>query len=227
VPPARSAAWLACCAELHRHLAASGTVRLRTPGTVWRAAQLSPPPPRFTWGALCGAVTWSDFLCQIGQPCTDARTPVSSWNVRWLVNPHSHAAAAKRAVLVRLLTLGHVVCVQETHWLPPAVAQWQALFPYATVAATAARPGPNRGWQGGVAWLLPLRGPARPRRGMFPARLGQDCGWASPYPARGLPAPDRPCRHSAAYDGAPPRRDGRMFLGRGLQFRSLPPTGRR
>ncbi len=86
-----------------------------------------------------------------------AAMKAASWNVRWMLDPHTTVAAAKRAVILRLLNEGCVVLLQETHWTEAACATWGGCFPMAEVRASAARPGANGGLSGGVAILVPAR----------------------------------------------------------------------
>ena len=71
------------------------------------------------------------------------------------MSPHTGAAAAKRAVVLRHLLRGRIIALQETHWDEAVAARWGALFPGSVVLAAPARPGPNGGRQGGVAIILP------------------------------------------------------------------------
>ena len=81
-------------------------------------------------------------------------TPLTSWNVRWLVSPNTHSATVKRAIIFKALNMDKVVCLQETHWSQADAARWAALFPDATVCASPARTGPAGSPQGGVAVIF-------------------------------------------------------------------------
>ena len=56
----------------------------------------------------------------------------------------------------RVLTVGNVILLQETHWTFAVAAQWGGLFCAAQVAHSVARDGPRGGPQGGVAVVVPL-----------------------------------------------------------------------
>merc|ERR1712155_447050 len=80
---------------------------------------------------------------------------IATWNIRWLVSPHTEQATAKRGVVRQWLDAGHVSLLQETHWDQADIAIWTTPFPAATLAAAPAVPGPRGGPCGGVATLLP------------------------------------------------------------------------
>ena len=82
---------------------------------------------------------------------------MATWNPRWMVNPHSEQGAAKRKRVQKAIGAGIIVALQETHWAARDIAVWSGLLPGAEVVASEARPGPNRGPQGGVALVIPLR----------------------------------------------------------------------
>ncbi len=44
-----------------------------------------------------------------------AAMKAAAWNVRWMLDPTTTVAAAKRAVILRLLAEGCVVLLQEAH----------------------------------------------------------------------------------------------------------------
>eukprot|EP00969_Alexandrium_andersonii_P240700 10625744-Alexandrium_andersonii.AAC.1 len=48
-----------------------------------------------------------------------------------------------------------MVLLQETHWRPAIAPIWEAIFTDASVCYSAARRGPQGGWQGGVAIVAP------------------------------------------------------------------------
>ena len=80
---------------------------------------------------------------------------LSTWNVRWLLSPHTERALAKKAAIGKVLRSGSVVLLQETHWTECAAAQWGGLFAAAQVAHAPSRLGPRGGPQGGVAVIAP------------------------------------------------------------------------
>eukprot|EP00969_Alexandrium_andersonii_P065658 2894149-Alexandrium_andersonii.AAC.1 len=72
-----------------------------------------------------------------------------------MAQPHSPKTEAKLAVVTEQLRAGRTVLLQETHWRPAIAPIWEALFTDASVCYSAARRGPQGGWQGGVAILVP------------------------------------------------------------------------
>eukprot|EP00969_Alexandrium_andersonii_P346384 15312267-Alexandrium_andersonii.AAC.1 len=77
----------------------------------------------------------------------------SSWNVRWLVSLATHRNKAKRRRVRDLLSSGHVVALQETHWSGEEAALWAGQFPLAQLVHSPCRRGPRGGPQGGVRAL--------------------------------------------------------------------------
>jgi hypothetical protein len=82
---------------------------------------------------------------------------LASWNVRWLVSPHTPQGMGKRLRIQRALTAGKVVALQETHWDVEIGGVWEGLFPAARVIHSGAIPGPRGGARGGVAIIVPIR----------------------------------------------------------------------
>ena len=160
LPPARSLVWHAwrrrLCAAIH-----ASPADIPTPTALWRLLHDGAPPPRgATWeDALAGASTQ-----RIQDGIRRARAPGAgdavTWNLRWLTDPRTARARAKRELLLQLADQGSVVLLQETHWDGEAAATWgSGLLPHTELAHSLARPGPNGGPQGGVAIVCP--GPRR------------------------------------------------------------------
>ena len=124
LPGARSSAWSAAremlAAQLREH---DVTTRIRSAGVLWRLLAGTAPGPGATWGQLCRLGTVEVLAHRVRATGTSQDFRIVSWNVRWLLSPHTERAAAKRAVIVRALGGGSVVMPQETHWTPAATAQ--------------------------------------------------------------------------------------------------------
>ena len=129
--------------------------RVRTAGALWRLLAGVAPPPGATWGQLCELGDLDRLAQRAAVAAPAVGFQVSSWNVRWLLSPHTDRAAAKRAVVARALQRENVAMLQETHWTAAAAAQWGGLFSAARVCHSAARGGPRGGPQGGVAIIVP------------------------------------------------------------------------
>ena len=137
LPTARSEAWGACRRSLESALAHLGIrVRVRSAARLWqllRPGRL--PGPGATWDQLCGQAFIRDVVTAFThEDLAPGVWRLSSWNARWLLDPHSDAAAGKRAVIARLLAQGRVVALQETHWSDDAdAAVWEGALPGATL----------------------------------------------------------------------------------------------
>ncbi|MFM7987974.1 MAG: endonuclease/exonuclease/phosphatase family protein, partial [Candidatus Fonsibacter sp.] len=80
-----------------------------------------------------------------------------SWNVRWLVSPHSPQGIAKKARIQRALAAGKMVLLQETHWDEQAAGIWGGLFPGTRVQYSVDRSGRQGRQACGVAVLILAR----------------------------------------------------------------------
>ena len=158
LPRATSLAWAEARRALRRSLRGiGGTGTWRSPGMLWAATRGESLPVGRTWGQLCDGITLLHVREAERRGTAGIAMKAASWNVRWMLDPHTTVAAAKRAVILRLLGEGCVVLLQETHWTEAACATWGGCFPMAEVRASAARPGANGGLCGGVAILVPAR----------------------------------------------------------------------
>ena len=86
---------------------------MRLTQTAARAATRGGPlPTGRTWGQLCDGLTLEHV--REAERRVPGRTAMkaASWNVRWLLDPHTTVAAAKRAVILRLLAEGCIVLLQ-------------------------------------------------------------------------------------------------------------------
>ena len=128
----------------------------RSPGALWGALKGGRPPAGATWADLVVGHSLAEVLAaEKRKRGTTVR--VATWNVRWLRDPHTAAATAKRAVILRLLAEGCIVLLQETHSGPQAHAAWRNSFPTTEVLASYTREGPQGDPCGGVAVLVPAR----------------------------------------------------------------------
>ena len=105
LPSSRSLSWRT--AVEHLHVGRAACPRLRSWRALWARVRNDPVPPRGTWGGLCDGADLGRLTC----PCPGEQPfGFSSWNVRWLVDPHANASCSKRAVILRACLKGEV-CV--------------------------------------------------------------------------------------------------------------------
>ena len=170
LPCRRSPVWEQFCNAVESFIGSPGLLHRRGPSWVYRQLHSQIPPSRLTWGDLLGDMQFFNAaalsLLLASRPNPTLIT-VLSWNIRWIVDPHSEASAAKRSLLSRLLAKGYVICIQETHWSAADAAVWQHGLLlrnlYWTPAVDMAdpcndqnvAPSPNPSRCGGVATLLP------------------------------------------------------------------------
>ena len=156
LPTARDPSWVAAHRSLWLQLSATGVARrFRSPASLWLLLHGSSLRLGSTWGQLCQDHTLADVAGLAGAPICGSAPTSTTWNVRWLHNPHTATAAAKRAAILRRLQVGDILFLQETHWSDTSQAIWAGLFPAATVVSAPGRPGPTGGRQGGVAIIIP------------------------------------------------------------------------
>ena len=156
VPSRRSLGWVQPIDDLRRAL--KGTLSLpplRAWPVLWSVLHGTTPPTHVTWHSLIGGISVSKLRARLNDLPALTGAHLVSWNIRWLLDPHTAKAAIKRTAILGHLLQGKIVCLQETHWHEAAAAQWQGLFPAAIVVPCPSRPGPGGGHQGGVAILLP------------------------------------------------------------------------
>eukprot|EP00972_Heterocapsa_arctica_P100309 14793580-Heterocapsa_arctica.AAC.1 len=94
----------------------------RTWPALWSVLHHSPPPVRTNWHTLLGGVTVGELRARLNDAPRLAGTHLVSWNVWWLLSPHTAKAAAKRSAILNQLNAGRMVCLQETHWHDAAAA---------------------------------------------------------------------------------------------------------
>ena len=146
VPSGRSPGWIGPRNFLHAALRAEGVnTRFRSWQALWSALHNVPPPRHLSWGLLLGIFTIADV--PTASPPGSARSDPTffAWNLQWMVDPHSDAAASKRGIIATALLRQRIVCVVETHWSDAASARWGGVFPLGVIASATARPGPNMG----------------------------------------------------------------------------------
>ena len=151
LPSSRSPAWLRAVRSLRGRL--DRCPRLRSWRSLWARVRSDPVPPRGTWGQLCAGAD----LSRLVDPCPGGRLfGFTSWNLRWMVDPHAESVCAKRALVLRACLRGEVCALQETHWDQHAAGVWEASFPGCRVVSSASADGPAGGrTAAGVALVLP------------------------------------------------------------------------
>ena len=157
LPTAHSPAWRAIRSNLRAALTSAGAPpRVRSPRALGLLLRGTPPGPGETWGSLLAGGGWSELCRALRTGNSAAGLRLASWNLRWMVSPHTAQNAAKRDAIRQWLEAGRTVLLQETHWTPEDQAVCGACFPAAQLFAAPAVLGPRGGPQGGVAILLPL-----------------------------------------------------------------------
>ena len=151
--------WRRAADSLRCHLVREGVSFappiLRSWRRLWISCHGSQPPACTTWAKLCQGCTLSSLSPRPPSPDEATPFPLTSWNIRWLVDASSHAAQHKRSALRRHLHLGRVVCIQETHWAPWTAEQWKNLFPTSAVHWTPGTRTATGAFSGGTAVLVP------------------------------------------------------------------------
>ena len=144
VPGPRTEGWHAARTRLEDGIRLVGRAcRIRTPGVLWGLIHTARPggglPQRTTWGRLCGDATLGTVLERIEARATAPGLRPATWNVRWLISPHTQQGILKRQRIMRGLNAGKVVALQETHWQTCQAAIWEGLFTGTEVVSTCAR----------------------------------------------------------------------------------------
>ena len=104
LPGPRSLGWRVACAALQRCLLERGIrARIRSAAVLWRALHGGPPRVGADWRQLCelGDVDTLVGALRLREVVGSVR--FATWNVRWLLSPHTERAAAKHAELGRAL----------------------------------------------------------------------------------------------------------------------------
>ena len=153
LPAARTELWR-CCRSTLLELLRPLRPRFSGPRALLTLAHSSAAPRDATWGQLCRNITVDTLRAACERPAV-RKQQLNTWNLRWLINPHTYSAACKRAEIIEACSIRKaVLCVQETHWSPADADIWEA-GTGVTVVSAIARPGPRGGPQGGVAILIP------------------------------------------------------------------------
>ena len=104
LPGPRSLGWRVACAALHRCLLERGVrARLRSAAVLWRALGGGPPRAGADWRQLCELGDVDTLVGALGLRDAVGSVRFATWNVRWLLSPHTERAAAKHAELGRAL----------------------------------------------------------------------------------------------------------------------------
>ena len=151
LPSARSDSWRTRIDSLHSYLRSVGqTTRFRTPTSLWTLLRGTPLPTGATCSLLIGTSSLQDLIDATRRHQDSSGPSFVSWNVRWMVDPHTTQNNAKRLRIRRWLDAGKIVMLQETHWSAADSAIWANPFHAATtLASTSGGPG------GGVAIIIP------------------------------------------------------------------------
>ena len=161
LPTAHSPAWRTARNSLRTALAAAGAPsRVRSPRALGLLLRGIPPGPGETWGSHLTGCGWSELCRALRTGNSAAGLRLASWNLRWMVSPHTAQNAAKRNAIRQWLEAGRTVLLQETHWSPEDQAVWGARFPAAQLFAAPAvqgpRGGPREGWPSYFPWASEL-----------------------------------------------------------------------
>ena len=140
--------------------------RIRSPGSLWTILHQTPVPNGATWSDLIAEHTPEDLLAALKRRSATEGPGFASWNVRWLIDPHSVQNILKRQRIRRWLDAGEITLLQETHWEASDLAVWENLFPAATFVASEADNG-----AGGVAIIIPPSVEITHRRVIVPVML--------------------------------------------------------
>ena len=156
LPTARSPAWRVCRQSLQAALEGTGLrQRVRSPSSLGLLLRGRLPVPGDTWGSLLEGAGWGALCAALRTGAMARGARFVTWNLRWMVSPHTARNADKRSAVRQWLEAGRIVFLQETHWSEADLAVWGACFPASTLLAAHAVLGPRGGPQGGVAILLP------------------------------------------------------------------------
>jgi len=128
LPARRSPEWRWYCRTIEDFSRCPGILSGRGAEWLWKKLQRSAPPPQISWGALL--VGWGEadearVRAALRETICLDDVVITSWNVRWLVDPNSTRATGKKRVIEERLALGQIVCIQETHWSDADEAVWK------------------------------------------------------------------------------------------------------
>ena len=110
LPTAHSPAWRAIRSNLRAALISAGAPpRVRSPRTLGLLLRGTPPGPGETWGSLLAGGGWSELCRALRTGNSAAGLRLASWNLRWMVSPHTAQNAAKRDAIRQWLEAGRTV----------------------------------------------------------------------------------------------------------------------
>jgi len=156
LPPSRAGTWRLARGALRLALRRLGITTVpRSASTLWNVIHGGSPPAGATWDALCRDTLLNTLATKLSSPNLGGAGNFANWNVRWIRDHHTEAAEAKRAIVFRLLRMGRIVLLQETHWSRAHAATWASSFPTSKVCAAPCIEGPQGGDCGGVAVIVP------------------------------------------------------------------------
>ena len=151
LPPARSRVWSSQTESLREWARGHECdARIRSPSSLWTILHQTPVPHATTWSDFIAERTPANLLAALRERSASEGPGFASWNVRWLVDPHSVQNILKRQRVRRWIDAGKIILLQETHWETADLAVWENMFPAATIVASEA----DRG-AGGVAIIVP------------------------------------------------------------------------
>ena len=115
VPFARTPAWAVARRGLSRILDEQNlSLRIRSPSSLWALLQGGPLPRGCTWALLLHDSDLDSLVAAVNNRGDRQGWRLASWNLQWLVSPHTDKAARKRAIVRRWIQARRVVLLQET-----------------------------------------------------------------------------------------------------------------
>jgi len=112
LPGPRTAAWAFAHTSLLAALALDPAPRARPAAVLWTLLAGTRPRPGATWAQLCDLGTVDTLLAALARRVDKRGVRLSTWNVRWLLSPHTERAMAKKAAIGRVLRSGSVALLQ-------------------------------------------------------------------------------------------------------------------
>jgi len=166
LPTKRSPVWSGFKAALEQWMGVPDALLGRGPSWLWVKLQGTAAPKRCTWGGLLNGwldATPADLVAALRRHTTATNTTITSWSARWLVDPIAQAVRCKKDIIEDRLARGHIVCVQETHWLGYEAALWRLAMLVHVMYWSDATPDPTLDLDDNHSYDHPRHG----RRGRF------------------------------------------------------------
>ena len=117
LPPAKSRVWSPQTESLREWARGHECdARIRSPSSLWTILHQTLVPHATTWADLIAEHTPANLLAALRERSASEGPGSASWNVRWLVDPHSVQNILKRQRIRRWLDAGRITLLQETHW---------------------------------------------------------------------------------------------------------------